>query len=444
MTPPLPFGLIVLVALSGCADPAAPAPGPASGAEAEWSSVIVRTVEPQSVFPGLTGGELVAALRADYAPERTLGYDRARDLLFAYEMRTAGHLRDPYTGWELALPPGDPSAVAYDLTITTEHTWPQSRGARDEPLRSDMHHLYPVQDRVNSSRGNLPFGEVPDAQAEAWYTLDEARSRPPESHAERWSERGAGRFEPRDDAKGDIARAVFYVYALYGSSVADDGGGPFFSTMRADLLDWTLADPASPAETARSAWIATQQGTPNPFVLDPTLARRAFGEGEGFGTDRPDGPGPGSPGDGPPPGASASDLWVSALHYDNAGEDRGEGVGLTGLPGGRLAGWSLVLVNGPDGEVYRTVPLSGALDGGGQTFVPVDGLQNGPADGVALVAPGGAVAEFVSYEGAVTATEGAVAGLRSTDTSASESGREPAGTLLLRSSRNGAWRLGAR
>lgn len=422
-----PLALFLLVALAGCADDTTPGPSSAAPFEAP-----LETVESQSVYPGLTGGELVAALRADYTPERTLGYDRARDLLFAYEMRTAGHLRDPYTGWELVLPPGDPSAVAYGLTITTEHTWPQSRGARDEPLRSDMHHLYPVQDRVNSSRGNLPFGEIPDAQAEAWYTLDEAASRAPESNAERWSERGAGRFEPRDDAKGDIARAIFYVYALYGPSVEDDGGDGFFSTMRADLLEWTRLDPTSPAEAARAAWIAQQQGTPNPFVLDPTLAARAFGAGV------PDVP------DAPAPGPSTTDLWVSALHYDNAGEDRGEGVGLSGLPGARLGGWSLVLVNGTAGTVYRTVPLSGALDGNGETFVGVDGLQNGPADGVVLVAPDGAVAEFVSYEGVVTASEGPATGRRSVDVGVEEDGRDEPGALLQRSSRGGAWRLGAR
>jgi hypothetical protein len=439
---------LVLAVLAGCTERAAPDAGRTSGTSAEAPGETVaasgEAAAAQSVFPGRDGGDLVAAIRADYTPERTLGYDRARDLLFAYEMRTAGHLRDPYTGWEVALPPGDPSTVAYDLTITTEHTWPQSKGARDEPLRSDLHHLYPVQDRVNSSRGNLPFGEVPDAQAEAWYTLAEAQSRPPEDHAERWSERGAGRFEPRDDGKGDVARAVFYVYAVYGPSVADDGGDAFFSTMRADLLEWTRIDPVSPAEAARAAWIATQQGTPNPFVLDPTLAARAFGAGV------PDVPGPvragpaGSPGDAPAPGPSAEGLWMSALHYDNAGEDRGEGVGLSGLPGARLAGWTLVLVNGPAGTVYRTVPLSGSLDGDGRAFVGVDGMQNGPADGVALVAPGGAVAEFVSYEGTVTATEGPAAGRESTDIGAAEDGRVAPGTLLLRSSRRGAWRLGTR
>ncbi|HEX9951029.1 MAG TPA: endonuclease, partial [Rubricoccaceae bacterium] len=257
--------------LAACAgDTSGPPPGPAAPSTEDASGGAFTRVEAQSVWPGLDGAELIAALRTDYTPERTLGYDRARDLLFAHDMRTAGHLRDPYTGFELALPEGaDPSTAAYELGINTEHVWPQSKGARDEPLRSDLHHLFPVRDEVNSSRGNLPYGEIPDDRAEAWVTLDVSQSRPPTSNRERWSERGIGRWEPREDSKGDVARAVFYVYTLYGPSTTDEGGDAFFSTMRADLLAWNRTDPPDAAETARSAWIATQQGTPNPFVLDP-------------------------------------------------------------------------------------------------------------------------------------------------------------------------------
>ena len=390
------------------------------------------TVAAQSVLPGQNGDALVQALQADYTPEQTLGYDRARDLLFAYEMRTAGHLRDPYTGYELVLPAGlDPSKAAADLGVNTEHVWPQSKGARQEPLRSDMHHLYPVRDNVNSSRGNLPYGEVPDAQADAWYTLDASQSNTPGSNAERWSERGAGRWEPRHDAKGDVARAVFYVWAIYGPSTRASGGRAFWSEMQSTLLDWHRSDPTDAAEANRSSWIATQQGAPNPFILDPTLADRAFGRG----ASAPSTAAPGAP-------AANADLWISGLHYDNAGQDTGEGVGLSGLPGARLGGWQIVLYNGE--REYETVRLDGSLRGDGTIYVGIDGIQNGPADGVALVDPAGRVTEFVSYEGAITAADGPASGRASVDIGVSEDGRDPAGTLLVRQSRAGSWRRGSR
>ena len=417
-------GFTLLLALAGCSRPEAPPTGPSAPAAP------FETVEPQSVLPGLRGGDLIAALRADYTPERTLGYDRARDLLFAYYMRTDGHLRDPYTGYELVLPPGDPSTVAFRNGINTEHTWPQSKGARDEPLRSDMHHLYPVRDNVNSSRGNLPYGDVPDDRADAWYTLDLSQANAPADHRERWAERGVGHWEPRQDDKGNVARAVFYVYALYEPLARASGGDAFFAEMRPTLLEWTRLDPVDPAEMARSAWIATQQGTPNPFVLDPTLADRAFGQG--VPPDVPE----------TPRETPAADLWVSALHYDNAGEDRAEGVRLSGLPGARLAGWSLALYNGA--RVYRTLPLVGALDGAGHLFSSVDGMQNGPADGVALVAPDGRVAEFLSYEGTLSASEGPARGQTARDVGVAEDGRGGPTEWIERASRTGAWRIGSR
>ena len=369
-----------------------------------------------TVFPDLQGGELLAALRAEYAPARTLGYGPARDALFTYEMETDGRLEGVYSGFSVVLPPGaDPSAAAADLGVNTEHVWPQSRGARAEPLKSDMHHLFPARDVVNSSRSALPFGEIDDRQAEAWYRLTESQSNVPRVAIDEWSERGAGRFEPREDRAGDVARAALYVAALYPAETG--GEAVFFDVMRDDLLAWNRQDPPDAAERARSTWIAGRQGAENPFVLDATLADRAFGAGAPATPPRPSVPG-------------AADLMVVEIHYDNEGADAGEGVEVAGPPGASLAGWSLALYNGSDGRVYRTVPLSGALSAGGVAWTPVDGLQNGSPDGVALVAPGGAVREFLSYEGTLVAEDGPAAGRRSQDLGVQETASDPAGGSL--------------
>ena len=409
MRPPRPaFALaLVLVALAACterpvsgtstAGPYVPAPGEAT------------------VFPDLRDGELLAALRAEYAPQRTLGYGPARDALFAYEMATDGHLEGVYTGYTVVLPPGlDPSAAAADLGVNTEHVWPQSYGAGEEPLRSDMHHLFPARQNVNSSRGNLPFGEIADDETEAWYRLDQSQSNTPTVAIDEWSERGAGRFEPREGREGDVARAVFYVAALYPAQAG--GAAAFFDGMRGDLLAWNRDDPPDDAERALNAWIATEQGTENPFVLDPTLADRAFGAGLPAAPPRP-------------PGAVA-DLAVVEVHYDNDGGDVGEGVEVAGPPGTALAGWSLALYNGSDGRVYRTVPLAGALSAGGVAWTPIDGLQNGSPDGIALVAPGGEVRQFLSYEGTLTAEDGPAAGRRSQDLGVQETASDAPGRSL--------------
>lgn len=393
----------------------------------------VPAVDEQTVFPEVYGDALVAALDDEYSPARVLGYGAARDVLYAYEQRTDGFVRDHYTGYTAALPPGDPSQAAGQVGLNAEHTWPQSLGAGAEPLRSDMHHLFPVREGVNSSRGNLPFGEVPDARAEAWYRLDASQSRPPSVALDEWSERGLGRFEPREDAKGNVARAIFYVRALYPA--ATSGQDAFFESMRADLLRWNEVDPPTPSEVARSEWIAEQQGTSNPFVIDQTLARRAFGT-----ASSPPGSAPPT-GSEPPANSSGAPLWISEIHYDNAGDDLNEGIEVQGPPGTSLDGWQIALVNGNGGTVYTTLSLSGTIPSSGIVWTPAV-VQNGSPDGVALVAPDGSVREFLSYEGAFRGAEGSVRGLASANIGVSEAPSTEPGQSLARTGRTSGWRLG--
>ena len=228
------------------------------------------------LYPGLQGDALLDAVRADYTPDRTLGYSLARDRLYQYEQDADGQLCGVYSGYCIQLTPGeDPSSDAFSKGINAEHTWPQSFGADNEPGRSDMHNLFPAREQVNSARGNDPFGEIPDAQTQAWYRDDVRQTAIPTAALDEWSEDRSDRFEPREDHKGNAARAVFYFYAIYPAANSSSGDA-FFAGMRDDLLAWNGLDPADDKETARSDWIATQQGTPNPFVLDSTLARRAF------------------------------------------------------------------------------------------------------------------------------------------------------------------------
>ncbi len=414
--------LCLAAALAACERPASGGPSTAGP--------FVPPPGEATVFPDLTGDALQAALVADYAPDHTLGYGPARDLLFRHEEDTDGALEDVYAGYTITLPPGaDASAAAADLGVNTEHVWPQSYGARAEPLRSDMHHLFPVRDVVNSSRGNLPFGEVDDRQTEAWYRLDQSQSNTPAADLDAWSERGQGRFEPREAKEGDVARAVFYVYTLYRSQADANGGAPFFETMRDDLLRWNDLDPPDAAEVARSAWIAEQQGAPNPFVLDPTLARRLYA------TPAPDEPAA-------PTGGPASDLWLSEIHYDNVGADVGEGVEVSGPAGASLDGWRVVLYNGDGGTAYETVSLSGALPTTGAQWTAIPRIQNGSPDGVALVAPDGSARQFLSYEGAFVASDGPAQGRASEDLGVSEGPDTPVGRSLSRSSPEGPWRPG--
>ena len=134
---------------------------------------------------------------------------------------------------------------------------------------------------------------------------------------------------------------------------------------------------------------------------------------------------------------------ISEIHYDNVGADVGEAIEISGPTGTDLTGWSLVLYNGANGALYNTRALTGALpatcDSRGVVVLtyPVDGIQNGSPDGMALIGPGPSVVEFLSYEGTFTAIGGPANGVASTDIGVSETGTTPVGQSLQRNA--GAW-----
>ncbi len=391
---------------------------------------------PGTLFPGLEGAALLDAVDRGYSPDRTLGYGPARDELYGWEQSTYGAVCGVYTEDCLGLGGGDASQAAGQRGINAEHVWPQSRGARAEPLRSDLHHVFPSRESVNSSRGNLPFGEVPDLEADAWYRADQSQSRTPGADIDDWSERGNGRWEPRENRKGDIARAVFYVAAVYPDR-AEPG---FLDEMLSDLLQWNAEDPPDDRERARSSWVSSLQSTENPFVLDATLAPRIWARGSLSSstpgpTSRPRDPDPPSRPSTTAPSTTASEVSITEIHYDNAGDDVGEGIEVAGPTGTVLDGWTLVLVNGSRGTVYQTITLEGVLQG--PLWVEIPGLQNGSPDGIVLMDPAGRVVEALSYEGSFRAESDPVRGVRLEDIGASEGPNAAPGTSLHR--RGGRW-----
>jgi DNA/RNA endonuclease G (NUC1) len=140
--------------------------------------------------------------------------------------------------------------------------------------------------------------------------------------------------------------------------------------------------------------------------------------------------------------AALPPVRISEFHYDNTGTDAGEAIEVSGPAGTDLTGWQLVLYNGANGAVYdsdpfATTPIPTTCGTRGVVVVnyPVNGIQNGDPDGIALVNAGGTVVEFLSYEGSFTAIGGPANGMVSTDIGVREAGTEPVGRSL---SRNGA------
>ncbi len=131
------------------------------------------------------------------------------------------------------------------------------------------------------------------------------------------------------------------------------------------------------------------------------------------------------------PANAAITPHLSEIHYDNGGADVGEAIEVAADPGADLTGWRVVLYNLTGGAVYDDDLVPDANDEGFAVVeYPANGIQNGAQDGVALVRPDGTVAEFLSYEGVLTASNGPAAGMTSTDIGVAEAGTEALGLSL--------------
>jgi PKD repeat protein len=143
----------------------------------------------------------------------------------------------------------------------------------------------------------------------------------------------------------------------------------------------------------------------------------------------------------------AQNAWINEIHYDNTGGDVNEFIEVViQNPGAyTLANFSVVLYNGNGGASYDTKTLDLFTVGAstnGYTFYhfvyPVNGIQNGAPDGMALAYSGVLIpGQWLSYEGVMTATDGPANGLSSADIGVIEAGTDPVG-LSLQLSGSGA------
>ena len=118
------------------------------------------------------------------------------------------------------------------------------------------------------------------------------------------------------------------------------------------------------------------------------------------------------------------DIWINEFHYKNMGTDSGEFIEIAGPAGFDLSNCTIELYSGATGTNYRTISLNGIIPnqsfGVGTRSFLVAGIQNGPADGLAIVRAG-IVIQFLSYEGMFMASNGSANGINSTDIGAQES-----------------------
>ncbi|QNH61151.1 endonuclease [Hymenobacter sediminicola] len=208
-----------------------------------------------------------------------LSYNTARGKMYNYVDNFQGRVTCVYSGYQETVRL-DSSATGTGVVnrINCEHSIPQSWFNEVVRMRSDIHHLYPTYDTWNSNRGSDPFAEIPDAQTNLWMRGTVGQSTIPTSNIEEYSEDNSAFFEPREDHKGNLARAAFYFYTMHQNQTFDPGKGTIAALADINTLyQWHLADPVDARERERNRRAAKSQGNFNPFIAYPDLVARAWG-----------------------------------------------------------------------------------------------------------------------------------------------------------------------
>ncbi len=156
-------------------------------------------------------------------------------------------------------------------TLTREHTyaqswmptrnqfggWPNDNNGRELTEYNDLHNLFPAnQVSGNAVRSNLPFGEVVGTPT---YVSPTGLGK------KGLNASGVEVWEPRDEQKGDLARALFYMCAAYNGLRSNAWTLPT-NQDQAVLKKWHFQDLPDNWEIARHEFIASLQNNRNPFV----------------------------------------------------------------------------------------------------------------------------------------------------------------------------------
>ena len=252
---------------------------------------------------GTHDAELKATLKTIIRKHTAIPYGKGKGCtweVFYYADRDEnGYCEDMYSDdWK---PLNSPGAVASGCNI--EHSFAKSWwGGAENDAYKDCYHLNPSNSHANSSRSNYPLG-VPKKNIKSdTGSLRVGKIYHDSLKTDFWV------FEPKDEYKGDFARAYFYMATCYGRDINGnpdavcsehkgwrldnkDVGARF--AMQNDnylefqpweievLIQWHRQDPVSKKELKRMDAVSNFQHNRNPFIEYPCLAEYIWGNRKG-------------------------------------------------------------------------------------------------------------------------------------------------------------------
>lgn len=242
-------------------------------------------------WSGLQGMELFEAVGRDCRPTAYATQWHGTDGLWELFLQTDGStdgsgFHDPFSGE--TIPKGSDAEHAPDgcspEAIVPVRWWGDCENRRF--IEADLYNLMVMRNDMTGRRGAYPPGKVDDA-----HIFDNGIWKIG------WGETGGEKmllWEPPVSMRGDVARIVFYMLALYGEGLTTEwqqwepflgnSAYPYLSGGGArQLLVWHRDDPVDERERRRNLIFAHRQGNVNPFVEYPGLAEYFWGSK----TDKP-------------------------------------------------------------------------------------------------------------------------------------------------------------
>lgn len=246
-------------------------------------SIIVQAQIPNGYYDnaaGKTGDELKTALHSIIAGHTSISYQQIWSAFWSTDNKGNNVVWDMYSDganytYNYYNGNGNDQCGEYNSEgdcYNREHSWPQSWFSNASTPTTDLHHIFPTDGFVNQQRSNYPFGEV---QTASWTSQNGSKLGTCNSSL---GYNGIV-FEPIDEYKGDLARALMYMSVRYYGE--DSSWGTSGMTNKSIIKDWAINmlmnwsdnDPVSQKEIDRNNVVYGIQSNRNPFIDHPEYAR---------------------------------------------------------------------------------------------------------------------------------------------------------------------------
>ena len=264
---------------------------------------------PDGYYDGVNGkqdGELKDAIKSAIRKHDSIPYGNGANstwgVFYYSDQDENGYCMDMYCDtWYKFTSPG--TAVT---GCNIEHSFAKSWwGGSNNAAYRDCYHLNPSNSTANSARSNYPLG-VPEKEIKTSGSLRIGKKHHPTMDVDHYV------FEPKDEYKGDFARAYFYMATCYGHwsngsidivlssyqgwrldnkdvgskfAMQNDNYLEFQPWEQEVLIQWHRQDPVSIKEIRRQDAVSNFQHNRNPYIDYPYLAEYIWGERAGEEVD---------------------------------------------------------------------------------------------------------------------------------------------------------------